>query len=97
MAKHLMATILNFQGREDDYQDDGCVDAEITMDGQYDGWTVRTVKQEAQQWYKYASDGQKKWVIQINGNELDGEALKDVLDYWNNDPAKLGLYGCDCK
>lgn len=104
MAKHLMATILNFQGRKKDnyeYKDedgdvifvgDKCVDAEIKY-GPYAGSKVRTVKQDAEEWFMDAQPKQKKWTL----DGLDGEAIKDTLDAFNNNPRKLGLYECPCR
>ncbi|WP_411962798.1 Tat pathway signal protein [Haloferax sp. YSMS24] len=88
MAKHLMATILNFQNRKNP---DPCVDSEI-MYGPYKGDSVRDVKRLAQDWLNDATKGQEDWYA----GGVNGEPIKDVLDYWNNNPSKLGLEGCDC-
>lgn len=93
MAKHLMATILNFQNRDPPF--DACVDSEI-MYGPYKGSSVRDVKRLAQDWLENATKGQESWYVTIDGQKLDGEPIKNVLDYWNNNPSKLGLEGCDC-
>lgn len=86
MAKHLLATILNFQGVNHD-----CVDNEITR-GPYKTSTVRKAKQDAEDWMEYAEPGQKKW----DANGMDGEAIKDTLDYFNNNPQMLGIADCPC-
>jgi hypothetical protein len=44
----------------------------------------------------YAEKGQRDWYVQMNGKKLDGEPIKNTLDAFNNNPARLGLYDCNC-
>ncbi|MFC7205365.1 twin-arginine translocation signal domain-containing protein [Haloferax namakaokahaiae] len=85
MATHLIATILNFQGR--DGSEPTCVDAYLA---DYDT-TVREAKQNAESWLADSSfpAAQRRW--RVAG--VDGEELKDVLDAFNNNA--LGL-DCGC-
>ncbi|WP_416839090.1 Tat pathway signal protein [Haloferax sp. DFSO52] len=89
MAKHLMATILNFQNRKK--EDDPCLDKPIKY-GPYEGSTVREVKRKAEDWLENAEKGQEHWYV----NGVNGEPIKNVLDTWNNNPQKLGLKYCPC-
>ena len=86
MAKHLLATILNFQNRKS--ENDPCVD-EPVKGSEYN---VRDMKRKAEQWLESATPGQKSWYA----GEMDGEPIKNVLDAFNNNPQKLGLEGCPC-
>ncbi|WP_231727902.1 Tat pathway signal protein [Haloferax profundi] len=97
MAKHLVATKLNFQNRNDP---DPCVDDPIEY-GPFAGedMNMRAVKRLAEDWMEASNypDKQKRWHVTIDGEKVDGEPIKNTLDMFNNDPSKLGLYGCNCK
>lgn len=88
MAKHLIATILNFQGRDRD--DPGCVDEPLE---EYGGRTIREIKRQAEDWLDASvfdsEASQRSWIV----DGIDGEPLKNALDAFNNHT--LGL-DCDC-
>jgi hypothetical protein len=85
MATHLIATILNFQGRG--RSEPTCVDSYLSA---YDT-TVREAKRNAESWLGESSfpASQRRW--RVDG--VDGEELKNVLDAFNNNA--LGL-DCGC-
>lgn len=90
LGQHLVATVLNFQYRTG--SSDDCVRQEI--DG-YD-WTVEEVKERAADWLAasaWPEGRQSSWTVEVDGEMVDGEQLKNVLDAFNNDPSQLGL---DC-
>lgn len=90
LGQHLVATVLNFQYRTS--SPDDCVRQPI--DGS-DG-TVEGVRNEAAGWLAasaWPDDRQSSWVVEVDGEAVDGEPLKDILDAFNNDPSQLGL---DC-
>ncbi len=86
MATHLIATILNFQGR--DGSEPTCVDAYFPK---YDT-TVRKAKQNAESWLDDSSfpNAQRSWTV----SGVDGEELKNILDAFNNNDLRLDC-GCD--
>lgn len=100
MAKHLLATELNFHRRSGD--DGDCVDEEIDLSEFGLGeTTIRDVKRDAADWLRASSFGspmpftkQKSWTVTVDGTDVDGEPLKDVLDAFNN--GQLDLTDCDC-
>lgn len=82
--------MLNFQYRTS--SPDDCVRQPV--DG-YDG-TVAEAKQAATAWLaasNWPDSRQSSWIVEVDGEQVDGEPLKDVLDAFNNDPSQLGL---DC-
>lgn len=96
MAQTLLATILNFQLRPSD--DGDCVDLEQDFSefGQEETTTVRDVKQRAEEWLSASSfceSKQKHWTVNVDGEDVDGEPLKNVLDAFNNGNVDGD---CDC-
>lgn len=90
LGQQLAATVLNFQYRTAAETD--CVRQQIDDSD----WTVEAVKQAATRWLAASAwpDGrQSSWVVTVDGEAVDGEVLKDILDAFNNDPSELGL---DC-
>lgn len=96
LAKHLTATILNFQGVpacDTDADFCPCIDTPVRdVDGDGDPESVREAKRLAEDWLAASAfpDPQRRW----RAGGLDGEALKDLLDDFNNN--RLVLPGCPC-
>jgi hypothetical protein len=96
LAKHLTATILNFQGVpacDTDADFCPCIDTPVRdVDGDGEPDSVRETKRLAEDWLAAAAfpDPQRQW----RAGGLDGEALKDLLDDFNNN--RLVLPGCPC-
>lgn len=90
LGQQLVATVLNFQFRTSSAED--CV--RQSVEG-YDG-TIEEAKEEAAAWLAasdWPGNRQSSWTVEVDGEQVDGEPLKDVLDAFNNDPSRLGL---DC-
>lgn len=85
MAIHLIATILNFQGRA--RSEPTCIDSYLD---QYNT-TVRQAKRDAEQWLADSnySRPQRSWGV----GGVDGEELKNILDAFNNNALDLD---CGC-
>lgn len=93
VAKHLVATVVNFQFRPALSRggDPGCVDEPLPGFG---GKTVREIRLAAERWLDASSfdDPETRQATWLAGG-VDGESLKDAMDAFNND--RLGL-SCDC-
>lgn len=102
LGPHLVATVLNFQYRTSAADD--CVRQEITgsewsyLEGLADEdgktLTVEYVKDLAADWFaasSYPDSKQTSWMIEVDGRDVDGEQVKNLLDAFNNDPGSLGL------
>lgn len=93
MAKHLLATTLNFWRRPID--DPSCTDREVDFSayGLDQTTTIIDVRGQAADWLAATSfpDGQQRhWMA----DGVDGEPLKNVLDAFNN--GTLDTLDCDC-
>jgi len=99
MAKHLLVTLLNFQGRKKD--DPECVDKNIDFSEFGLGETsVRDIAKRADDWLQASSfsnknDRQTFWTVEVDDEDIDGEPLKDVLDAFNNRGLEDLNCGCD--
>lgn len=94
MAKHLLATILNFQRRPGNDRDDTCVNRAVDFSefGLDETTTLDVVKDRAEQWLQASNfpGDQRRWTV----GGVDGEPLKNVLDAFNN--ANIEELDCNC-
>lgn len=96
MAKHVLAATLNFHRRPGDDTDCVLKDVDFSEFGLSETTTVGDVAARAREWLE-ASDfpgDVRHWTVDVDGEEVDGEPLKNVLDAFNN--AQIEELDCDC-
>lgn len=97
MAQTLLATNLNFSLRPSD--DGTCVDRSVDFSsfGLEETTTVRDVRQRAEAWLEasgWDDTSVRRWTVNVDGTDVDGEPLKNVLDAFNN--GEIETLDCDC-
>lgn len=97
MAKHVVATRLNFWRRPGGERDTSCIDQDLDLSAYGLGtMSLNEVQRRASQWLAASDwpDPVRSWWVDVDGTATDGEPLKNVLDDFNN--GRLDLDDCNC-
>lgn len=95
LAQHLLAAMLNLELRP--VSDPDCSDRPLTSVG---GRTIEGVKNTALRWLHWSSfaetdEVQDSWLVDANGETIDGEPLRDALAEFNANA--LSQLNCGCR